>query len=86
MKIDERKKAASVSARSRARLTNLPMDWVKIYWPDNLTPDPRLWVTSHLSQGMATKATIDAALAYDANAEHKISLRKLSGERLISPA
>lgn len=62
-------------------LTDMPMDRVAAYWPQRLTPDPRLWVTSHLSKGLATKATLNLEAAYNpAFTDHKISLRKLGGK------
>ena len=45
-----------------ATLEAMPIDKLKIYWPASLTPDPRAWVTEHLSAGTATKATLDLAM------------------------
>jgi len=45
-----------------AVLQDMPLDKLKTYWPAGLTPDPRAWVTGHLSAGTATKATLDLAL------------------------
>ena len=45
-----------------ATLQDMPLDKLKAYWPASLTPDPRAWVTGHLSTGIATKATLELAL------------------------
>ena len=45
-----------------ATLQDMSIDKLKAYWPASLTPDPRAWVTGHLSAGTATKATLDLAL------------------------
>jgi hypothetical protein len=64
-----------------ATLTDMPMDRVAAYWPPRLTPDPRLWVTSHLSKGIATKATLELEAGYNPSfTERKVSLRKLGGK------
>lgn len=49
-------------AQLQAALMQTPMDALARYWPENLTPDPRWWVTTHLSKGTATKATLDTEL------------------------
>lgn len=46
----------------KATLQDMPIDKLKAYWPASLTPDPRAWVTGHLSTGIATRATLDLAL------------------------
>lgn len=60
-------------------LTDMPLDSLKVYWPDTLAPSPRDWVTRHLSKGIATKATISAVAAIDTAAEKKVTLRSLKG-------
>jgi hypothetical protein len=68
-------------AAVKATLTDMPMDRVAAYWPPRLTPDPRLWVTTHLSKGIATKATLELEAGYNPSfTEHKVSLRKLGGK------
>ncbi len=68
-------------AKVSAELDNMPLDKVAAYWPPLLTPDPRWWVTTHLSKGTATKATLELEAAYDpANAASPVALRKLSGK------
>ncbi len=47
-----------------AALEEMPLDKLKTYWPASLTPDPRGWVTGHLSAGTATKATLDLAMLF----------------------
>lgn len=54
--------AAGHVATVDAVLQDMPLDKLKNYWPQSLTPDPRAWVTEHLSVGTATKATLDLAL------------------------
>lgn len=64
----------------QAELLNTRMDDLGKYWPETLTPDPRHWVTTYLTKGIADKATLDLELAYDAAAaEEKVSLRKVGG-------
>ncbi|MEZ0225860.1 MAG: DUF3971 domain-containing protein [Alphaproteobacteria bacterium] len=62
-------------------VTDMPVDRVASYWPPRLTPDPRLWVTSHLSRGTATKATLEMEAVYNPSfTDHKVALRKLGGK------
>lgn len=61
-------------------LINTPMDDLHKYWPAALAPDPRAWVTTRLTKGIAHNATIAMVLAYDANAEKKVAVRSLGGE------
>lgn len=61
-------------------LTDMPMDSLNVYWPPVLAPHPREWILKHLTQGIATRATIEATVAYDAAAEHKVDLRALGGK------
>ena len=61
-------------------LINTPMDDLHKYWPATLAPDPRAWVTTRLTKGIAQNATIAMVLAYDANAEKKVSVRSLGGD------
>jgi hypothetical protein len=69
-------KVGSISAS----LYDMPIDDLKTWWPQSLTPDPRWWVTEHLSKGVATKATLEAEGAYDPQAEKKFHLTKLGGK------
>ena len=62
-------------------LTDMPMDKVATYWPPRLTPDPRLWVTRHLSKGTATKATLALKALWDpANTVKPVTLQELGGK------
>jgi hypothetical protein len=54
--------AAGHAITVNATLEDMPLDKLKTYWPASLTPDPRAWITGHLSAGTATKATLDLAL------------------------
>lgn len=47
-----------------ATLEEMPIDKLKVYWPEKLTPDPRAWVTGHLSAGIAHKATLELAMLF----------------------
>lgn len=64
----------------QASLGGLPLDDLHRFWPEKLTPDPRFWVTEHLSKGMADKATLDGAFLYQPEAEKKVVVRKLGGQ------
>lgn len=61
-------------------LINTPMDDLHKYWPATLAPDPRAWVTTRLTKGVAHNATIAMVLAYDAAAEKKVTVRELGGD------
>ncbi len=63
-----------------AALHAMPMDSLKLYWPESLASDPRSWVTQHLTKGIADKATLKAELRYDPSAEHKIAPLDLGGD------
>ena len=66
--------------RLQGELTDMPMDSLGQYWPHSLAPDPREWVVASLTKGIATKATIEMAGAYDGTAEEKpFTLEKLGG-------
>lgn len=62
-------------------LYDTPMDDLHRFWPKALAPDPRLWVTTHLSAGTARRATIDALVHYAQEDDaKKITVEKLGGE------
>jgi len=62
-------------------LFDTPMDDLHRFWPQALAPDPRAWVTTHLSAGTAHRATIDALVSYvQEGDEKKVSVEKLGGE------
>lgn len=63
----------------KATLSNTPMDDLHLYWPETLTPDPRTWVTTHLSKGMATKATLDATFSIDPKNPKDIQVGDVGG-------
>ncbi|MFN7114333.1 MAG: AsmA-like C-terminal domain-containing protein [Alphaproteobacteria bacterium] len=65
-----------------AALTQMPMDDLANYWPETLTPDPRWWVTTHLSKGIATKATLETDMFFNpapAEGAAAIDIEKLGG-------
>jgi hypothetical protein len=65
-----------------AALMQMPMDDLASYWPETLTPDPRWWVTTHLSKGVATKATLDADMFFNpapAEGAAAVEMVKLGG-------
>ncbi len=43
-------------------LTGMPLDSLATYWPKKLATDAQHWVTTHLSQGVAERATLDIAM------------------------
>lgn len=63
-----------------AELNNTPLDELHLLWPEKLTPDPRAWVTGHLSKGVADKATLDTEFIHRPGAEKKIEIQKLGGK------
>lgn len=63
-----------------AALHAMPMDSLKSYWPESLTPDPRAWVLQHLTKGIADKATLKAVLRYNPTAEHKVTPIDVGGD------
>ena len=46
-------------------LRNMPLDAVTRYWPDQLSPSSRDWVTTHIHDGMADETKADVALTVD---------------------
>jgi hypothetical protein len=66
--------------RVQGELNGMPMDSLSRYWPESLAPNPRQWVTRHLSKGIATRATLDMTAAWDAAAEPPVTVRKLGGK------
>lgn len=76
-----RDEAGIYTAALRGALFDTPMDDLHRFWPRALAPDPREWVTTHLSAGTAHRATIDARVTYaQEGEEQKISVEKLGGE------
>lgn len=63
-----------------AALEGMQMDKLKEYWPETLTPDPRGWVTGHLTNGTATRATIDLSMLAPLGDFEHLQLQKLGGE------
>ena len=63
-----------------ATLTDMPLDKVATYWPPALTPDPRWWVTNHLSKGVANRATLELKAGYDPAAAAPVTLKHLGGK------
>lgn len=57
-----KKQADGHLIRVKALLRDMPMDRLKHYWPEKLAPDPRAWVTEHLSAGTASQATLDMTM------------------------
>ncbi|MBN8543240.1 MAG: AsmA-like C-terminal domain-containing protein [Alphaproteobacteria bacterium] len=45
-----------------AGLTSLPMNALYKYWPMMLSPESRTWVTTHITEGIARKATLQISL------------------------
>ena len=70
--------AGTLHVEAAASLKNLPVDKIKVYWPQALTPVPRKWVTGHLSGGTATLATLDLGL--ERLADGSVKLGKLGGK------
>jgi hypothetical protein len=64
----------------KALLQNMPLDHLKAYWPEKLTPDPRRWVTGHLSAGIATKATLSLSMLAPKGDFNDLHLQKLGGQ------
>lgn len=76
-----RDEAGVYKAALTGTLFDTPMDDLHRFWPKALAPDPRGWVTTHLSAGTAHRATIDALVSYAQNGDtKKVSVEKLGGE------
>lgn len=54
------------SITAQAQLTDLPMDFLHLYWPQTLAPSARHWVTKHIKTGTANKAIADVKLSMPA--------------------
>lgn len=67
---------------AQAVLAGMKMDGLPEYWPASLTPDPRWWVTTHLSKGVANKATLGLDMFFDpapAEGASAVEIQKLGG-------
>ncbi len=73
--------AGVYKAAMTGTLYDTPMDDLHRFWPKALAPDPRGWVTTHLSAGTAHRATIDALVSYTQEDDvRKVTVEKLGGE------
>jgi hypothetical protein len=70
----------SHSIQVKALLQNMQLDHLKEYWPEKLTPDPRAWVTGHLSAGIATKATLNLSMLAPQGDFNSLKLQKVGGQ------
>lgn len=81
-KVGIRKEELGYRLSAEAALLEMPMDELAHYWPAALAPDPRWWVTTHLSKGTAHKATIGLDMTYMPAPEegiNPIEINKLGG-------
>lgn len=76
-----RDEAGVYKAAVTGTLHDTPMDDLHRFWPKTVAPDPRAWVTTHLSAGTAHRATLDALVSYtQEGGSKKIAVEKLGGE------
>ncbi|MFH1159189.1 MAG: DUF3971 domain-containing protein [Pseudomonadota bacterium] len=79
-KAEIRRQKEDLAVKASVFLDDMPMDRLKTYWPETLTPGPRGWVTENLSAGTATKATLSLEmLAPQGDFDH-MNLQKLGGQ------
>jgi len=79
-KAEIKRQKENLALKINILLNNMPMDKLKTYWPEKLTPNPRKWVTKHLSTGTATKATLALEMLAPKGDFNNIKLQKLGGQ------
>jgi len=66
------------------RLVGMPMARLDRYWPPSLAPSAYDWVTTHMTSGVATEATIEMALRRRADDPDHTILESLGGTLVYS--
>ncbi len=61
-------------------LDRLPVDLIDVYWPHGLARDARQWVTTNLSKGEATNATIQMKAILKGGDDPHLMIEHLSGD------
>lgn len=74
------------AVRADAHLEQMPIDALARYWPANLAPFPRAWLTANMSAGSVdqTSVSVDAAVPLDR--PDAATINALSGEMSVSGA
>ncbi len=80
MAVNIKKQADGRLIQGKAVLRDMPMDRLKLYWPEKLAVDARAWVTGHLPAGTASKATLDMEMLAAGGDFNALTLQKLGGE------
>ena len=62
-----------------ARAENLPMAELRRYWPPSLAAGQRRWVTGHIEEGIATRATIEITARMRGGDPNAIVLESVGG-------
>ncbi|HUH83820.1 MAG TPA: AsmA-like C-terminal domain-containing protein [Stellaceae bacterium] len=65
----------------KLRLTEVPIDALGRYWPEQLSPHSRAWITSHVHEGIVTEATaqILAHADLEATADRPVRVDSIAG-------
>ncbi len=64
----------------QGNLDRLPVDLIDVYWPHGLASDARKWVTTNLSKGEATNATIQMKAVLKGGGNPHLMIERLSGD------
>lgn len=68
-----------IMLEEQATLENLAVAELKDYWPQNLSPKARAWLTENLTAGMVEQAQVDVALALPSGDFAAAKLKRLDG-------
>jgi hypothetical protein len=70
---------SGLEAEVHVGLDRVNVDDLSDYWPEDLVPDARSWVTENLKKGVAKDLTVEASLLI-ASSESPLTVRRLNGE------
>lgn len=69
-----------VNLTLQGNLDRLPVDLINTYWPHGLANDAREWVTTNLSKGEASNATIQMKATLKGGDNPDFTIKELSGD------
>lgn len=75
-----------ISLQADASLSNMPADDLAHYWPESVAPNPREWVTTHISAGIVLKADAVVNLTIPQSDFTKLSADTVKGEIIVNKA
>lgn len=77
---DLKRKGEDYTLKLSAAVEGVAVDEIKDWWPESLTPTPRTWVTTRLSNGSATKATLAADVRFPLGDFSQPDIQELGGD------